>query len=127
MFVYGTLKEGRPLDRDFFAKTRLSVQPATIVGDIYHLNWYPGMKLGGDNLAHGEIHEFELQDMKVVVPMMDAIEGYSEKRDDEDNLFSRRIVKAKAENGEELDVYVYEFNGKVEDAQRVEDGVWEPK
>ena len=46
VFVYGTLKEGRPLDRKVFADLRLSVNPATIKGKIYHLNWYPGIKLG---------------------------------------------------------------------------------
>jgi len=126
MFVYGTLKEGRPLDRKVFADARLSVKPATITGDIYHVNFYPGIKLGGKNLAHGEVHEFELIDMKAVLPMFDAIEGYSPKRD-KGNLFNRKIVKAKVEGGEELDVYVYEFAGKVDDSQRVKGGVWEPE
>lgn len=126
MFVYGTLKEGRPFDRSFFSNIRLSVQPATVVGDIYHINFFPGIKLGGKNLAYGEVHEFDRRDMKAVVPVMDAIEGYSPKRDKADNLFIRKVVKAKVKGGEELDAYVYEFAGRVDDAQRVNGGVWEP-
>ena len=125
VFVYGTLKEGRPLDRKVFADLRLSVNPATIKGKIYHLNWYPGIKLG-KGTAHGEIHEFHEKEMKDVITLMDRIEGYREGSDEKGNLFNRRIVKATLEDGEEVDAYAYEYNGKVEDRQLVKSGVWEP-
>lgn len=127
LFVYGTLKEGRPLDRKMFANVRLSVKPATITGDIYHVNFYPGIKLGGKNLAHGEIHEFDSKDMKTLLPIFDSIEGYREGQPEERNLFNRKIVKAKLDNGKEIDAYVYEYNGKVDKAQLVKSGLWEPK
>jgi len=127
VFVYGTLKEGRPLDREVFANTRLSVTPATIVGSLYNLGPYPAIKLKGKGLVHGEVHQFAKNDIKSVIAMMDRIEGYRPKGDEKYNLYNRKVVTAKTKDGEKMEVYVYEYSNKLKDSLKVDEGLWEPK
>ena len=126
IFVYGTLKEGRPLDREVFAKTRLSVTPATIIGSIYNLGPCPAIKLKCKGVVQGEIHEFHKDDIKAAVATMDRIEGYNSERKEKSNLYNRRVVTAKAKDGEKKKVYVYEYSGEPKDSSRIDDGLWEP-
>jgi gamma-glutamylcyclotransferase (GGCT)/AIG2-like uncharacterized protein YtfP len=125
VFVYGTLKEGRPLDRKIFADIRLSVKPATIVGKLYNM-MYPAVKLKGKSLVQGEIHEFDPKDVKEVIRIMDAIEGYREGKPDKESLYARRIVKAETDDGEKIDVFMYEYCHEVDEERLVDDGLWEP-
>jgi gamma-glutamylcyclotransferase (GGCT)/AIG2-like uncharacterized protein YtfP len=127
VFVYGTLKEGRPLDREVFANTRLSVTPATIVGSIYNLGPYPAIKLQGKGLVQGEVHQFTKDDIKDIISLMDRIEGYDPKRKEKHNLYNRRVVTAKTKDGEKMEAYVYEYSDKPKDALKIDDGLWEPK
>ena len=126
VFVYGTLKEGRPLDRKAFADTRLSVTPATIVGSIFNLGPYPAIKLKGKGVVQGEIHEFDKKDVKEIVKIMDRIEGYNPKGDEKHNLYNRRVVTAKTKDGEKLEAYVYEYSNELKESMKIEDGLWEP-
>jgi gamma-glutamylcyclotransferase (GGCT)/AIG2-like uncharacterized protein YtfP len=125
-FLYGTLKEGRPLDRPTLAKLRTKVQPATIEGSIFDLGWYPTIKLDGKGQVIGEVHTFPKEHVDDVRRMMDQIEGYR-KDNPEKGLYNRHIIKAKLEDGSEVKAFVYEYNGKVGDDRRIEEGVWEPK
>lgn len=126
VFVYGTLKEGRPLDRKVFADTRLSVTPATIVGSLYNLGPYPTIKLTGKGLVQGEIHKFHKDDIKEIVKIMDMIEGYNPKSEEKNNLYNRRVVTAKTKDGEKTDVYVYEYSREPKASMKIDDGLWEP-
>ena len=126
MFVYGTLKEGRPLDRSLFAETRKSVREAAITGKIYNLGSYPGIRLEGDEEVHGEVHEFRAKDMATILSIMDSIEGYREGRDEKQNLYNRRSVTAVTKDGEKVTVYVYEYGREIPEDRRLKDGVWEP-
>ena len=123
-FLYGTLKEGRPLDRPTFAKLRTKVEPATIEGSIFSLGPYPTIKLDGEGLVVGEVHTFKKDDVDEVRRMMDSIEGYRPSAPDK-GLYNRHIVDATV-NGEKVKAFVYEYNGKVNPKRRLEDGVWEP-
>jgi len=126
VFVYGTLKEGRPLDRKVFADTRLSVTPATVVGSIYNLGPCPAIKLKGKGVVQGEIHEFDEKDIKEIIRIMDSIEGYNPERDEKYNHYNRRIVTAKTKDGEKMEAYVYEYSNEPKSAMKIEDGLWEP-
>jgi gamma-glutamylcyclotransferase (GGCT)/AIG2-like uncharacterized protein YtfP len=126
VFVYGTLKQGGELDRKDFAKRRVSVKNAKIQGSLYNISWFPGIKLGGKNVVHGEVHEFKKEDMGFIIRSMDRIEGYDLERREEDNLYVRRIVVAKTKDGEKLKAYVYEFNNAPPEKRLVKSGVWEP-
>ena len=126
-FVYGTLKEGRPLDRRMFADLRTKVQPATIDGaSIYSLGPYPTIKLDGSGLVIGEVHTFPADKVDEVRRIMDGIEGYNPSAPDR-GLYNRHKVTATIEDGgEKVTAYVYEYNGSVKSAKKLADGVWEP-
>jgi gamma-glutamylcyclotransferase (GGCT)/AIG2-like uncharacterized protein YtfP len=125
-FVYGTLKEGRPLDRKLFAELRTSVKPARITGSIFSLGPYPTIKLDGKGMVIGEVHTFKEEDASRIRDIMDGIEGYSPSSPDK-GLYNRHKIKATLEeNGKEVTAWVYEFNGSVDPKRKLVDGVWEP-
>jgi len=127
VFVYGTLKEGRPLDRKMLADLRTSVKEATIEGSIFTFKHasFPTIKLDGEGLVIGEVHTFPEKHMKDVVRTMDAIEGYN-KSQPEKGLYNRHEVKATLKNGNVVMAWAYEYNGSVDPELRIEEGVWEP-
>ena len=139
VFVYGTLKQGRPLDRPALSALRTAVQPASIVGSLYSLGPYPTVRLDGQGTVHGEVHTFAPQDFGQVLEMMDQIEGY-DAADPSAGLYTRHVVEATLSlenkddhgNGETKAgattraVWVYEYNGIVNPCDRLASGVWEP-
>lgn len=125
VFVYGTLKAGRPLDREMFAKLRRKVQDARTSGAIYSLGPYPAVRLDEEGTIHGEVHEFRSADMKAIVAIMDGIEGYSPDRPEDRNLYNRRVITAVTKDGEKVKAFIYEF-GRRPSGKKLEDGVWEP-
>lgn len=125
-FVYGTLKEGRPLDRKMFADLRTSVKPAKIKGSIFSLGPYPTIKLDGKGMVVGEVHTFPADKIDDVRRTMDGIEGYNATAPDR-GLYNRHVVEATLEeNGKSVKAYAYEYNGSVDPKRRLDDGVWEP-
>ena len=127
VFVYGTLKEGRPLDRKGLADMRTSVKAATIKGSIFKFKHagYPTIKLDGKGLVIGEVHTFPEKHMKDVQQAMDAIEGYNRHHPDQ-GLYNRHEIKATLEDGKVVTAWAYEYNGTVDQELRIEEGVWEP-
>ena len=125
VFVYGTLKEGRPLDRKAFAERRTNVDEATIVGSIFSLGRYPTIKLDGEGVVHGEVHTFRSDDFAAVLMSMDAIEGYNPSKP-EAGLYTRHLLDVTTKSGEVVKAWTYEYNGSVKADRRLKDGVWEP-
>lgn len=124
VFVYGTLKEGRPLDHRQFADLRTSVEEATIEGGIFNLGAYPTIKLDVEGVVIGEVHTFQEKDINGVINIMDQIEGYDPLYPD-GGLYNRHEVKATLEDGEVVTAWAYEYKGAVDPKRRLEDGVWE--
>lgn len=126
VFVYGTLKEGRPLDRSIFSRLRTKVEDAETDGAIYSLGSYPAVRLDEEGTVVGELHTFSEEDIESIIAIMDGIEGYSPGRPEDRNLYNRRVIKARSKSGEETLAYIYEFGRTVPKSRRLEDGVWEP-
>lgn len=124
VFVYGTLKEGRRLDRKQLAVLRTSVKEATIVGSIYDLGPFPTIKLNDEHTVQGEVHTFESKDFGGVMALMDQIEGYNPSAPDR-GLYNRHIVKATLTDGSIVEAWAYEINQDVDDSKRIESGIWE--
>ena len=124
-FVYGTLKEGRPLDRMKFADLRTSVEDASIVGSIFSLGPYPTIKLDGEGLVIGEVHTFPEKHVEDIRHTMDSIEGYNRTFPDK-GLYNRHQVEATLSNGKVVTAWAYEYNGAVDPKKKLVDGVWEP-
>lgn len=127
VFVYGTLKEGRPLDRKGLADLRTSVKEATIEGSIFTFKHasFPTIKLDGKGLVIGEVHTYPEKHMKDIIQIMDAIEGYNSHHPHQ-GLYNRHQIKATLKNGDVVTAWAYEYNGKVDPGLRIKEGVWEP-
>jgi len=124
-FVYGTLKEGRPLDRMKFADLRTSVEDASIVGSIFSLGPYPTIKLDGKGLVIGEVHTFPEKHVEDIRRTMDSIEGYNTTFPDK-GLYNRHQVEATLSTGKVVTAWAYEYNGSVDPKKRLDEGIWEP-
>lgn len=125
VFVYGTLKRGRPLDRSLFEKARKGVDEATITGNIYSLGPYPTVKLDGNRVVHGEVHTYDKEDFDDILKTMDLIEGYNPRKPDE-GLYNRFVVDAELKDGKKVKAWVYQFNGEVPKERLIKSGIWEP-
>ena len=134
VFVYGTLKQGRPLDQPELAALRTHVQPATIIGSIYSLGAYPTIQLDQQGIVQGEVHSFRDQDFAQVLRLMDRIEGY-DAANPSAGLYTRHVVEATLLHGQHdatasttttTPVWVYEYNGRVDPSRRLYGGVTEP-
>lgn len=123
LFVYGTLKvdTGESFARQF-DHVRLDAKPASVLGVLYDLGYFPGIILGGDQEVFGELHKYS--DWKNVIAAMDRIEGYYGK-DNSHNLYNRVKVQVLMDHNE---IYVtataYEFAQSVKSYPAVADGIW---
>jgi gamma-glutamylcyclotransferase (GGCT)/AIG2-like uncharacterized protein YtfP len=121
-FVYGTLKADQWNDRDIYRKNRISVEKAVVVGRIFAVASFPGVKLTGDGVVYGEVHTYPEEKLAEITAAMDSLEGYKEGR--EYNHYNRKIVKATLENGKEVDAYIYEYAHDVFKEIEIESGEW---
>lgn len=118
LLVYGTLRIGEVNDLEKKSR-RGSVQHIgqdKINGLIYHLGWFPGLKAEPGSFDRkaptvtGDVFEL-LEDE--VVPMLDAYEDYP-------RLYNR--IEVETEKGRI--VWVYTFNGVVNEHELLECGDW---
>lgn len=109
LFVYGTLRQGECSDLSIRSGAEF-VSKDEINGDLYDLGWYPGVKLGGDNLVRGDV--FQLKDASIIT-QLDTYEGYP-------NLYDRSVVETKGGR----QVWVYTINRECGDNERIASGDW---
>jgi gamma-glutamylcyclotransferase (GGCT)/AIG2-like uncharacterized protein YtfP len=125
VFVYGSLKRGKPL---YFVEDikdlRLEVLPARVQGGLlYNLGLFPGMILKSNGgVVMGEVHRF--RQIETVLGILDEVEEYYGEGDP-NNLYRR--VKYRAElldGGGFVSCWLYEYVGPLEGAELIESGVW---
>jgi gamma-glutamylcyclotransferase (GGCT)/AIG2-like uncharacterized protein YtfP len=106
VFVYGTLRRGGRNDINRLAPTPRFLGIGEVKGSLYHLDWYPGLALGGEEAVRvvGEVYE-------VTPPLesvLDAIEGIAPGDDSE--YFKRDVEVELA--GQAVRCFLYEINPK---------------
>ena len=119
VFVYGTLRRGGRNDINRLAPAPEYVGMGEVQGTLYHLGWYPGLTLGGEEAVTvvGEVYRIgpELEGV------LDGIEGIEESADSE--YFKREL--AVSVQGMPIRCLVYEINpSRVRDRQRIGHGDW---
>lgn len=95
LYVYGTLRPGK-------------AEIYRVVGSLYDLGWFPGIKLDGANEVICE--RIEITDWDAV----DRYEGFMPS-EPENSLYIRRPF---------MDGFIYEYNQEAHRAQRVVTGDW---
>ena len=104
VFVYGTLRKGGRNDINRLLPTPKYLGMGEVKGSLYHLDWYPGLALGGEEplTVVGEVYEVT-RELEVV---LDGIEGLEEGGHSE---YFKRDVEV-AVDGRPLACFLYEIN-----------------
>lgn len=119
VFVYGTLRRGGRNDINRLAPAPRYVGMGEVKGVLYHLDWYPGLTLGGEEAVTvvGEVYEIG----PALEAVLDDIEGMVAGADSE---YFKREVPIQVE-GRSLQCLLYEVNPqRVRDKQRIGHGDW---
>jgi gamma-glutamylcyclotransferase (GGCT)/AIG2-like uncharacterized protein YtfP len=125
LFVYGTLMQtaggalGTAERERLFAQSR-HIGSATISGAaLYDLGEYPGLSDTADTLAvvHGEV--VELSDPDRTFAWLDHYEGLGPQAE-----YKREIRRVRADDGREIEAWVYLLRRTGDPAKRIGSGRW---
>jgi gamma-glutamylcyclotransferase (GGCT)/AIG2-like uncharacterized protein YtfP len=119
VFVYGTLRRGGRNDINRLAPTPEYVGMGEVRGVLYHIDWYPGLTLGGEEAVTvvGEVYRIGAQ----LEALLDAIEQIVPGAESE---YFKREVEVQVE-GRPLQCLVYEINpARVRGRQVIGHGDW---
>lgn len=124
IFVYGTLRHGERADlsrqQHQFGVTYIGED--AINGDLYHLGSFPGVKAKGGEFEDGKPcvfgEVFRVLETSIIA-ILDAYEGY-----DADNPQHGLYNRIQTETAQGRIVWVYIYNPRVLEEQRIESGDW---
>ena len=119
VFVYGTLRRGGRNDINLLEPAPRYLGMGEVKGMLYHIDWYPGLTLGGEEAVTvvGEVYEISPR----LEVLLDAIEQIVPGEDSE--YFKRE--RAVDVEGRPLQCLVYEINpDRVRDKQSIGHGDW---
>ncbi|HSV45938.1 MAG TPA: gamma-glutamylcyclotransferase family protein [Ramlibacter sp.] len=119
VFVYGTLRRGGRNDINLLKPPPLYVGMGEVRGSLYHIDWYPGLTVGGDEAVTvvGEVYAIgpELE------AVLDGIEGI---QDGPGSEYAKREVEIDVQ-GYALKCLVYEINPeRVRGKAKIGHGDW---
>jgi gamma-glutamylcyclotransferase (GGCT)/AIG2-like uncharacterized protein YtfP len=119
VFVYGTLRKGGRNDINRLAPTPKYLGMGEVKGSLYHLDWYPGLALGGAKAVTvvGEVYE--------VTPQLEAVLDHIEGLVDGDHSeYFKRDMEVAVE-GRPVPCFLYEINpARVADKEPIGHGDW---
>jgi gamma-glutamylcyclotransferase (GGCT)/AIG2-like uncharacterized protein YtfP len=119
VFVYGTLRRGGRNDINRLEPAPHYVGMGEVQGCLYHIDWYPGLTLGGQEAVTvvGEVYGITA----ALEAVLDRIEGIGHGADSE---YSKREITVSVD-GRPLSCLVYEINAeRVRGKQRIGHGDW---
>jgi gamma-glutamylcyclotransferase (GGCT)/AIG2-like uncharacterized protein YtfP len=119
VFVYGTLRRGGSNDINRLEPAPRYVGMGEVQGSLYHIDWYPGLTLGGEEAVTvvGEVYAIAPQ-LEATLDRIECITG------DADSEYFKREV-AIAVDGRPIRCLVYEINPTaVRGRQRIGHGDW---
>src|SRR3954465_9740577 len=104
VFVYGTLRRGGRNDINELLPTPRYLGMGEVKGSLYHLDWYPGLALGGEQAVTvgGEVYEVTPQ----LEAVLDGIEGVEP---GEHSEYFKRNLEIAVE-GQPVACFLYEIN-----------------
>jgi gamma-glutamylcyclotransferase (GGCT)/AIG2-like uncharacterized protein YtfP len=119
VFVYGTLRRGGRNDINRLAPAPRYLGMGEVQGKLYHIDWYPGLTLGGNEAVTvvGEVYEITPQ----LEATLDAIECIVP---GEGSEYFKRELAVEVE-GRPVSCLVYEVNpDRVRGKQLIGHGDW---
>ena len=103
VFVYGTLRRGGRNDINRLVPAPEYVGMGEVQGSLYHIDWYPGLTLGGEEAVTvvGEVYR--------ITPALEALlDGIEQIEDSADSEYFKREVQV-AVDGRPLSCLLYEI------------------
>ena len=119
VFVYGTLRRGGRNDINRLAPAPRYLGMSEVKGCLYHIDWYPGLTLGGEEAVTvvGEVYEVTPQ----LEAVLDRIEGLVPGGESE---YFKRDLEVEVD-GQPVPCLVYEINpARVQGKARIGHGDW---
>ena len=100
VFVYGTLRQGA--SNHFRLEGATTLGEAWVLGQLYRIDWYPGLLLDDDGIpVRGEIYAVEREMLR----KLDDFEGRE---------YERLKITVHLKDGGEVEAWLYEYRGKIE-------------
>ena len=100
VFVYGTLRQGA--SNHFRLEGATALGEAWVLGQLYRIDWYPGLLLDDDGIpVRGEIYAVEREMLR----KLDDFEGRE---------YERLKITVHLKDGGEVEAWLYEYRGEVE-------------
>jgi gamma-glutamylcyclotransferase (GGCT)/AIG2-like uncharacterized protein YtfP len=119
VFVYGTLRRGGRNDINRLRPAPAYVGMGEVRGVLYHIDWYPGLTLGGEEAVTvvGEVYR--------ISPELEAVlDGIEQIEKGADSEYFKREVEIAVE-GRPVTCLLYEINpARVKDRQVIGHGDW---
>lgn len=131
IFVYGTLKREYKDLNTFTAVFHANTEwlcHAVVKGDMYLKDWYPALRLGGENLVFGEIYRINSP------VLLETIDQYEDAiTQDEYAIKLKHLVPITSDyvrkhiKIDDMECWIYEYLGEVNERTRIKSGVFEMK
>lgn len=104
VFVYGTLRRGGRNDINRLAPPPEYLGMGEVQGMLYHFDWYPGLRLGGERpvTVVGEVY-------RITPPLEALLDAIEQIGPDADSEYFKREVEV-AVDGRPVRCLVYEIN-----------------
>jgi len=116
ILFYGTLRTGGVRGR---VRTGISyVKKCVLRGRMYNVGAFPALVHGGNEITC-ELYQITDQNC---MERFDAIEGYRHEGS-KNNLYNRESVTVEV-NGEEVEAWIYYWNGGVNNMEEIDCGDW---
>lgn len=110
VFVYGTLRRGG--SNHFRMEKAGFLSPATAIGRLYQIDWYPGLVLdAAAGVIIGEVYQVPPD----VMEELDRFEGAE---------YRRLQAPVRLPDGETVSAWVWEWLGPVDETRRITSGDW---
>jgi gamma-glutamylcyclotransferase (GGCT)/AIG2-like uncharacterized protein YtfP len=119
VFVYGTLRRGGRNDINRLQPAPRYIGMGEVKGSLYHIDWYPGLTLGGEEAVTvvGEVYEVTAQLEALLDQIEQIVPG------EESEYFKRDLVIEVA--GHPVPCFLYEINTeRIRGKQAIGHGDW---
>ncbi|HET9343239.1 MAG TPA: gamma-glutamylcyclotransferase family protein [Candidatus Eremiobacteraceae bacterium] len=118
VFVYGLLMRGHELHHHM--ESGEFVGDGSVDGVLLSLGRYPGL-IEGTGSVRGELYRFA--DLPSALDVLDDVEEF-EPTDPSRSLYLRVAMHVKTDDGNDVEAWVYRYNGSTEGAERITSGEW---
>jgi gamma-glutamylcyclotransferase (GGCT)/AIG2-like uncharacterized protein YtfP len=124
LFTYGTLQPDLAPDEIAHVVRRLEViGKGTVRGTLFDLGSYPGAVIDRASPRRIAGTVFRLPEDSGIMRKLDKYEGYNPESP-HTSLFIRRVHPVHMTNGQVLECWIYEYNGRPDHASIIESGTY---